>query len=66
MSWNLGIRNFRNVWQGKEVSIGPRFHQLICIVKGCDRYHDTVMCNECFEFVCVLHEFRHPNCDIGK
>lgn len=38
---------------------------LHCIYKGCGNIPDKV-CQECQEYVCNEHKYRHPDCDEGK
>lgn len=36
-----------------------------CCQKSCTKLPDGV-CEECIQYVCKEHEFRHPNCKEGK
>ena len=36
-----------------------------CAYKGCSKLPDTV-CEECVQYVCNEHLYRHPDCDEGK
>ena len=69
--WNIKKANKDAVAENYGSKIGREQYDDVetgaveCIQKSCNKFPQTV-CQECFEYVCEDHLYRHPNCNQGK
>ena len=67
--WNIKIANrdaiAENYTNNSKDYEGIETGAVECVQKSCTKFPQTV-CQECFEYVCEDHVYRHPNCNQGK